>query len=168
VTAARGRVRRIASVPALASLALAATLASAWGAAAQEPSPLASAAPGMSPAASVVPGASPAATVPVTLADFTIMPTDLVVTGATVSFDVVNVGPTPHNLAIRDAAGILLGTTPDLSQGETASLTVALPGPGSYITFCSLPGHESLGLKGTLTVTEAGTLSPSPPPSPIP
>jgi uncharacterized cupredoxin-like copper-binding protein len=112
--------------------------------------------------ASLVPGTSPVAVIPVTLADFTVTPADLVVAGSTVSFDVVNDGPTPHNLAIRDAAGTLLGTTRDLSQGETETLTVTLPGPGDYITFCTLPGHESLGLKGTLTVTDGTMVGPSP------
>ena len=111
----------------------------------------------------MLPAASPAAAIPVTLADFTVTPADLVVSGTAVSFDVVNQGPTPHNLAIRDAAGTLLGMTPDLSQGERAMLAVTLPGPGDYITFCTLPGHESLGLKGTLTVTGMPVISsPSP------
>jgi uncharacterized cupredoxin-like copper-binding protein len=104
----------------------------------------------------------------VTLADFTITPADLVASGTTLSFDVVNDGPTPHNFAIRDAAGDLLGTTRDLSTGETGTLTVTLPGPGDYITFCTLPGHESLGLKGTLTVTDGPTVSPSPAASAMP
>jgi plastocyanin len=116
----------------------------------------------LSPVASLAPDDPPAAAIPVTLADFTVTPTDLVVAGTTVAFDVVNDGPTPHNLAIRDAAGTLLGTTRDLSQGETETLTVILPGPGDYITFCSLPGHESLGLKGTLTVTDGSMVGSSP------
>jgi plastocyanin len=135
---------------------------------AQDPSTVPSMVPMPSAIASVPPGASPAVAIPVTLADFTVTPADLVVSGTTVSFDVVNDGPTPHNLAIRDAAGTLLGTTPDLSQGERATLTLTLPGPGDYVTFCSLPGHESLGLKGTLTVSDALTVDPSPPASAVP
>jgi plastocyanin len=115
-----------------------------------------------SPAASMAPGASAIATVPVTLADFTVTPGDIQVQGTTVSFGVVNDGPTPHNLTIRDDAGTVLGATPDLSQGEHATLTLTLPAAGTYITFCSLPGHESLGLKGTLVVT-TGAVGSSPP-----
>ena len=70
-----------------------------------------------------------------------------------VSLDVTNTGPTVHNVAIRDDAGAALGTTADLREGESETLVVDLPA-GSYILFCSLPGHESLGIKGTLTVTE--------------
>lgn len=154
------RVRRLASVPALAALAL---LASAGGAMGQDASPMASGLPG-----SPVPAASAVAVIPVTLADFTVTPADLQATGTTVSFDVVNDGPTPHNLAIRDAAGTLLGTTPDLRQGERATLTLTLPAAGDYVTFCTLPGHESLGLKGTLTVTDGPASSPMPVPSASP
>jgi Copper binding proteins, plastocyanin/azurin family. len=42
--------------------------------------------------------------------------------------------------------------TRDLRPGETETISGTLT-PGSYVTFCSLPGHESLGIKGTLTVT---------------
>ena len=91
----------------------------------------------------------------VTLADFTVTPNPIQAVGLTVTFDVANQGPTPHNLTIRDQAGTVLGGTDNLSTGETVVLTVTVPGPGTYITFCSLPGHESLGLVGELIVTEA-------------
>ena len=76
-----------------------------------------------------------------------------VMTAGTVALAVTNAGPTVHNVAIRDDAGTLLGTTADLREGESETLTVDLAA-GSYILFCSLPGHESLGIKGTLTVEE--------------
>ncbi len=153
------RVRRLASGLALVATAL---FAVSSGVVAQDPSLSPSMAPMPSPMASAAPGASPVMTIPVTLADFTVTPTDLVVSDTAVSFEVINDGPTPHNLAIRDAAGTILGTTPDLSQGERSTLTLTLPGPGDYVTFCTLPGHESLGLKGTLTVMDTATASPSP------
>ena len=82
--------------------------------------------------------------------DFTLDPLT-VMTAGTVALAVTNAGPTVHNVAIRDDAGTLLGTTADLREGESETLTVDLAA-GSYILFCSLPGHESLGIKGTLTV----------------
>lgn len=94
----------------------------------------------------------PSAAIPVTLADFTVTPDVIETTGTSISFQVVNEGPTPHNLAIRDASGTVLGVTSDLSTGDTEQLTITVPGPGTYITFCTLPGHESLGLKGELIV----------------
>ena len=82
--------------------------------------------------------------------DFTLDPLT-VMTAGSVALAVTNAGPTVHNVAIRDDAGTLLGTTADLREGESETLTADLAA-GSYILFCSLPGHESLGIKGTLTV----------------
>lgn len=103
------------------------------------------------PVESTAPSAA-AATTPVIVKDFTLDPLDVVVAGS-VSLAVTNAGPTIHNVAIRDEAGTALGTTADLREGEAETLTVDLA-PGTYTLFCSLPGHESLGIKGTLTVTE--------------
>ena len=84
--------------------------------------------------------------------DFMLSKPDITVAGPTVTFAVTNDGPTPHNVAVRDANGRVLLTTRDLSRGESQMVSAEIP-PGTYITFCSLPGHESLGVKGTLTVT---------------
>jgi plastocyanin len=84
--------------------------------------------------------------------DFKLDPVDLEVSGGSVEIAVTNAGPTVHNVTIRDSAGKVLGATPDLREGESAALTATLAA-GSYTMFCSLPGHESLGIKGTLTVT---------------
>ena len=90
---------------------------------------------------------------PITERDFKFDTPDVTVAGSTVSLAVTNAGPTIHDLTIRDAAGKVLGETEDLKPGASETVTVELPA-GKYTIFCSLPGHESLGLKGTLTVTE--------------
>ena len=66
----------------------------------------------------------------------------------------MGIGPTPHNLTVRDEAGEVVMATADLSVDGTESITAELE-PGEYTTFCSLEGHESLGMVGTLTVTES-------------
>ena len=88
----------------------------------------------------------------VSVADFMIDPSDLEVAGPTVTIDVTNDGPTPHNLSIRDSEGEVLFATADLSVGDMETITEELD-PGEYTIFCSLGGHESLGMSGTLTVT---------------
>jgi plastocyanin len=106
-------------------------------------------------ATSATPSVEPSAAIDgqaVAVKDFTIEPLELT-SGPDVALAVTNEGPTPHNLTIRDDAGELLGATPDLSEGDAATLTVELA-PGSYVMFCSLGGHESLGMRGTLTVEE--------------
>jgi uncharacterized cupredoxin-like copper-binding protein len=108
--------------------------------------------------ATTVPAASSAASVaagggtPVTVKDFKIEPVDVKVSGTNVSLAVSNQGPTVHNVTIRDASGTVLGATSDLKAGASETLTVQLQ-PGSYVLFCSLAGHESLGTKAALTVT---------------
>jgi plastocyanin len=104
------------------------------------------------PVTSVSSSALPADTAAITVMDFRLSTPVLTATGPTVSFTVTNDGPTPHNVAVRDANGNVLMTTRDLSRGESQTISAEIP-PGTYVTFCSLPGHESLGVKGTLTVT---------------
>ena len=108
------------------------------------------AAPPASSAAPSAPSASASGGTPIVVKDFTIDPKDVTAAG-TVSLAVTNAGPTVHNLSIRGTGDEVVGKTRDLKAGESETLTVELPA-GTYVLFCSLPGHESLGMKGTLTV----------------
>ena len=83
--------------------------------------------------------------------DFTLDPLTVSVTASTVVLAVTNDGPTVHNVMVRDAAGTVLFGTRDLREGESETVSGTVQ-PGTYVLFCSLPGHESLGIKGTLTV----------------
>jgi plastocyanin len=82
-------------------------------------------------------------------------PSDLSVAGPSVVFDVTNDGPTPHNFSVRTSDGEVVLATEDLAVGATETLSGTLE-PGDYVIFCSLAGHESLGMSGTLTVTASG------------
>ncbi len=85
------------------------------------------------------------------LTDFRIQPVRIV-SGPAVAFEVVNDGPTPHTLTVRDEPSrrILL-TTPELRPGTETRL-IGTIAPGTYTLFCALPGHESLGMRATLVV----------------
>lgn len=114
--------------------------------------------PSDSVAGSSAPVATPSVAAPsastataITVKDFTLDPKDVRVQGS-VNVAVTNAGPTIHNIAIRDAAGAVVGTTKDLKTGESETITPPLAA-GTYDLFCSLAGHESLGIKGTLTVS---------------
>ena len=120
-----------------------------------------SVAPGSAAPATAAPSAGAAsgsaATAPsnataVIVKDFKIEPADIKVQGKTVSLAVTNQGPTIHNVTIRDASGTVIVATKDLKTGESETISATLA-PGSYVLFCSLPGHESLGTKGTLEVS---------------
>jgi len=41
----------------------------------------------------------------------------------------------------------------EVSNGGTSTLVFADLKPGTYEFYCSVPGHEAAGMKGTLTVT---------------
>lgn len=62
-----------------------------------------------------------------------------------------NASPVPHDVAIK-GNGATAGPTEQISGGGTADLTATLK-PGSYEFYCTVPGHEQAGMKGTLTVT---------------
>jgi len=95
--------------------------------------------------------ASSAASTAIHVRDFTLDPLAVSSTGGSVSLAVTNDGPTIHNVTIRDRSGTVVAGTKDLQPGTSETLSTKLA-PGAYILFCSLPGHESLGIKGTLTV----------------
>jgi plastocyanin len=68
----------------------------------------------------------------------------------TVTLVMENPSALEHNIAVRgeglDEKGEVVG------QGEESTVTAELE-PGEYEFYCSVPGHEDAGMKGTLTVT---------------
>ena len=84
----------------------------------------------------------------------------LVSTSSKVTIDFTNSSPLMHNVTIANAAGKVLGATPTF-QGGSKTLSLDLP-PGTYTFYCSVPGHEQAGMKGTLVV-KAPAPAASPP-----
>jgi hypothetical protein len=74
----------------------------------------------------------------------------LVSTSSHVTINFMNKSPLMHNVTIANAAGKVLGATPTFAGGSK-TLSLSLP-PGTYTFYCSVPGHEAAGMKGTLTV----------------
>lgn len=69
-----------------------------------------------------------------------------------VIIDFVNHGQDEHNLnAVEPTEGSVSGSLPNTPSNAQLSLTLNLR-PGSYTLFCSLPGHETKGMKATLVV----------------
>jgi plastocyanin len=68
-----------------------------------------------------------------------------------VDFDFVNSGQDEHNLNLASEGGSLTGSFPNTVSKGTHDLTFEMR-PGRYTLFCSLPEHESKGMKATLTV----------------
>jgi plastocyanin/predicted small secreted protein len=65
-----------------------------------------------------------------------------------VTFDMPNKSPLGHDIALKGVGGAQGKVVP---QGGTSTFTVTLQ-PGKYTFYCTVPGHEQAGMKGTLTV----------------
>lgn len=65
----------------------------------------------------------------------------------TISF--TNASPLMHNMTLAQGTQAL-GATPTF-QGGTKTLTLSLK-PGTYVFYCSVPGHRAAGMEGKLTV----------------
>ncbi len=76
--------------------------------------------------------------------------TSLTASAGTVSIAFTNMSPLSHNVTVESSSGKILGATPTF-QGGTKLLTLDLK-PGTYKFFCSVPGHRTAGMEGTLTV----------------
>ncbi len=70
----------------------------------------------------------------------------------TVTIDFTNKSQLPHNFTLqKGTSGPVVGATPTFNGGSR-TLTVKLK-PGTYTFFCSVPGHRTAGMQGTLTVS---------------
>ena len=70
-------------------------------------------------------------------------------TAGSVTIEMENPSPLPHNVALKGGGVDEKGDV--VNEGETSTVTADLKA-GSYTFYCSVPGHEAGGMKGTLTV----------------
>lgn len=61
-----------------------------------------------------------------------------------------NISILPHDIAIKGHGVHANGKL--VSKGGTSTVTAKLK-PGRYEFYCTVPGHEQAGMKGTLTVS---------------
>jgi uncharacterized cupredoxin-like copper-binding protein len=66
-----------------------------------------------------------------------------------VTFNVTNKSSVPHDIAIKGGGVNAVG--PVVQNGGVSTVTASLTA-GTYEFYCSVPGHEAAGMKGTLTV----------------
>jgi plastocyanin len=99
-------------------------------------------------------GASqPAGSTKVTMTEYKFDPADISVPHGKVVFFLVNSGNTQHDMAIRDSSNNRIAVSELVSAGDSVVFTVDNIAAGSYKIFCTQPGHETSGMKGSLTVT---------------
>ncbi|HET9723280.1 MAG TPA: multicopper oxidase domain-containing protein [Actinomycetota bacterium] len=104
--------------------------------------------PGGEAAAASAPG-----TYAIALTDFALDPDQVTApAGQDLVFQVSNDGTSPHTFAVDTGDG--LKETAQLQSGETATLTVPALAAGDYKILCTVPGHEDIGMVGTLAVSE--------------
>lgn len=99
--------------------------------------------------------AEPAGSIKVTMTEFKFDPTAINnVPAGKVVFFLVNAGNgTSHDMIIRDSSGKRIAGSELVSAGDSTVFTVDNIAAGTYTIFCDQPGHESSGMKGTLTVS---------------
>lgn len=68
-----------------------------------------------------------------------------------ITIALTNDSTTPHDVAVRDSSEEQIGQSETITKSDT-TLELDDVAAGSYTFFCSLPGHEAAGMKGTLTV----------------
>jgi len=90
-------------------------------------------------------------TATIDLLDYKLDPKEVEAKSGKVTLCAVNKGATSHDLGVRDADKKTLAKTMTLSPGDEDRFTVELSA-ATYDIYCSVAGHESLGMKGTLTV----------------
>lgn len=92
--------------------------------------------------------------------DFAITLDTSLVKPGTVTFKLNNAGPSPHNVAIKE----LNQSSETIDGNKTTEWKIDLK-PGTYTVICSVPGHEQLGMKTTLTVSETQPAAQVAPPT---
>ncbi len=98
----------------------------------------------------------PAGSIKVTMTEFKFDPSTISAPSGKVVFYLVNAGTVSHDMVIRDKStgARVPGAASELvSAGDTFVFTVSNLAAGTYTIFCDQPGHESSGMKGTLTAT---------------
>ncbi|HEV2476567.1 MAG TPA: plastocyanin/azurin family copper-binding protein [Candidatus Dormibacteraeota bacterium] len=97
--------------------------------------------------------AQPAGSIQVTMTEFKFDPSTISHASGNIVFWLVNSGTTQHDMAIRDSSGKTIASSELVSAGDTKEFDVSAIAAGTYTFFCTQPGHEGSGMKGTLTVT---------------
>jgi len=92
--------------------------------------------------------------------DFAIAMDKSTIKAGSITFNIKNNGPSPHNIGITKEAdsskgggitGPVIKDSDTLDTGKTTTITVDLQ-PGSYNVVCTVPGHVQLGMIMKLTV----------------
>ena len=87
--------------------------------------------------------------IPIAASGLSFTKTTATASAGTVTLSAVNPQSLTHDISIKGNGIDQQGN--QVSSGGTSTVTVTLKA-GSYEYYCSVPGHEAAGMKGTLTV----------------
>jgi FtsP/CotA-like multicopper oxidase with cupredoxin domain len=81
---------------------------------------------------------------------------DLTVPPGPVTFELENSGTVTHNFEVEG-----VGTSPDITSGQSATWDVGDLSEGTYEVICAIPGHRDAGMRATLTVASGAVAPPA-------
>lgn len=93
-------------------------------------------------------GGGGAATLDVGATEFAFDPSEMTV-AENGKIVLTNNGTVQHDIAVKEDESFTMDL---VDPGETGELDLSGLAPGEYYVFCTVPGHEAAGMKGTLTV----------------
>ncbi len=103
-----------------------------------------------------VQAAAGTSTFEVTLSDFAIQPDQVEApAGENLEFQVRNDGQSVHTFAVDTGNGVKV--TSDIQAGDTAVVEVPALEVGDYKIYCTIAGHEDLGMVGSLAITDSAS-----------
>jgi plastocyanin len=88
--------------------------------------------------------------IPIASSGFAFTKSSATASAGTVTLSSVNPQSTSHDISIKGNGVDQQGN--QVTSGGTSTVTVTLKA-GTYEYYCSVPGHEAAGMKGTLTVS---------------
>jgi manganese oxidase len=113
---------------------------------------------GGSPTAGEGAAAEGPVSIEVSLTDFAIDPANIEVpAGSALTINVMNHGQSPHTFGVVVGADTI--ETPTIDVGGSATLEVPALEAATYDTLCTVPGHDQLGMVGTLTAADGAAAS---------
>jgi uncharacterized cupredoxin-like copper-binding protein len=99
-------------------------------------------------------GGQPAGSNKIMMSDYKFAPSSLSVKSGKVTLFLVNTGSVSHDMVVMSADGSKsLGRSELIQPGDSGVLTINDLPAGSYNFICDQPGHEGLGMKGSLTAS---------------
>jgi uncharacterized cupredoxin-like copper-binding protein len=88
--------------------------------------------------------------IPISSSGFSFTKTSVTAKAGTVTLNAMNPQSVAHDISLKGNGVDVKGKQVD--NGGTSTVTANLK-PGTYEFYCSVPGHEQAGMKGTLTVS---------------